>query len=66
MEWFCASEAFLNTLFNIRTRNAPEYSKYFIGELVKKLYNVNAEGQANEQMDFEEHEQNVIGLEDEN
>ena len=29
-EWFCATETILNTLFNIRTRNAPEYAKFFI------------------------------------
>lgn len=38
MEWFCVTETILNTLFNIKTRNSPEYAKYFIGQLIKKLY----------------------------
>lgn len=30
LEWYCATEAILNTLFNIKTKNAPEYAKVFI------------------------------------
>ena len=30
LEWFCAAETILNTLFNIKTRNSPEYAKYLI------------------------------------
>lgn len=30
MEWFCATETILNTLFNIKSRNSPEYAKFFI------------------------------------
>ena len=30
LEWFCATEAILNTMFNIKSRNSPEYAKYFI------------------------------------
>ena len=29
-EWFCATETILNTLFNIKTRNQPEYAKSII------------------------------------
>lgn len=29
-EWFCATEAVFNTLFNIKTKNAPEYAKKMI------------------------------------
>ena len=39
LEWFCAAETILNTLFNIKTRNSPEYAKYLIQQLTKKLYN---------------------------
>lgn len=42
LEWFCATEAILNTLFNIKARNAPEYAKYFINSMVKRMYNSNA------------------------
>ena len=38
LEWFCATETILNTLFNIRTRNSPEYAKFFIQSLTKRLY----------------------------
>ena len=38
LEWFCSAEAILNTLFNIKTRNAPEYAKYFINVLVEGMY----------------------------
>ncbi len=38
LEWFCAAEAILNTLFNIKTRNSPEYAKYLIQQLTRKLY----------------------------
>jgi hypothetical protein len=30
MEWFCATEAILNTLFNVKTRNQPEYARTII------------------------------------
>lgn len=30
LEWFCASETILNTLFNIKSRNSHEYAKLFI------------------------------------
>ena len=29
-EWFCATEALLNTLFNLRSRNSHEYAKLLI------------------------------------
>ncbi len=38
MEWFCATEAILNTLFNVKTRNQPEYARTIIQQLTKKLY----------------------------
>ena len=37
-EWFCATETILNTLFNLKTRNSPEYAKTLIQNLTKKLY----------------------------
>jgi glucuronate isomerase len=37
-EWFCATETILNTLFNVKTRNSPEYARTIIQELTKKLY----------------------------
>ena len=29
-EWFCGTETILNTLFNVKTRNSPEYARYII------------------------------------
>ncbi len=37
-EWFCGTETILNTLFNVKTRNSPEYARYIIQDLTKKLY----------------------------
>jgi hypothetical protein len=37
-EWFCAAETIINTLFNIKTRNSPEYAKHLIQTLAKSLY----------------------------
>lgn len=37
-EWFCATETILNTLFNVKTRNSPEYASHILKELAKKLY----------------------------
>ena len=37
-EWFCAAEAILNAMFNIKSRNSHEYAKLFIEQLVRKLY----------------------------
>jgi len=30
LEWYCACETVLNTLFNIKSRNSNEYAKLFI------------------------------------
>lgn len=38
LDWFCAAETILNTLFNIKTRNSPEYAKFFIQKLTNRLY----------------------------
>jgi hypothetical protein len=38
LEWFCAAETILNTLFNIKSRNTQEYAKLFLEQLVRKLY----------------------------
>ena len=37
-EWFCGTETILNTLFNVKTRNSPEYARYIIQDLTKRLY----------------------------
>jgi hypothetical protein len=37
-EWFQATETILNTLFNVKTRNSPEYATHIINQLTKKLY----------------------------
>lgn len=38
LEWFCAAEAVLNTLFNTKQRNAHDYAKLFIDQIVKKMF----------------------------
>lgn len=38
LEWFCATETILNTLFNIKTNNAPEYASQIIQQMTKRLY----------------------------
>ena len=43
-EWFCATETILNTLFNIKTRNQPEYAKSIIQQLAHKLYSDGKKG----------------------
>jgi len=30
LEWFCAAEAIMNCLFNIKSRNSHEYAKLLI------------------------------------
>lgn len=41
-EWFCAADTILNTLFNIKTRNSPEYARHFIQSLTRKLYSTDS------------------------
>lgn len=38
LEWFCACEAVLNTLFNIKSRNSHEYAKLFIDQILRKMF----------------------------
>lgn len=38
LEWFCATETLLNTLFNLKSRNAPEYAKFLINQLINKMH----------------------------
>ena len=38
LDWFSGAEAILNTLFNIKTKNSPEYARYFIQQLTMRLY----------------------------
>jgi len=37
-EWFCASEAILNTIFNLKSVDSHEYAKIFIENIGRKLY----------------------------
>jgi len=55
-EWFCATETILNTLFNVKTRNQPEYAKSIIQQLSHKLY---SDGKKNQQIIIDE-EQKVL------
>ena len=38
LEWFCAAESILNTIFNIKTKSSHDYAKMFIEKLVKKMH----------------------------
>lgn len=38
LEWFCATEAVLNTLFDTKSRNAHEYAKLFIDQILRKMF----------------------------
>jgi hypothetical protein len=38
LEWFCACETVLNTLFNIKSRNSHEYAKLFIDQVLRKMF----------------------------
>lgn len=38
LEWFCACETVLNTLFNIKSRNSHEYAKLFIDQILRKMF----------------------------
>ncbi len=38
MEWFCAAEQMLNTLFAIDAKKAPNYARFVIFQLIKHLY----------------------------
>ncbi len=49
-EWFCGTETILNTLFNVKTRNSPEYARYIIQDLTKKLYSDKPSSNNNEEM----------------
>jgi len=53
-EWFCATETILNTLFNIKTRNQPEYAKSIIQQLAHKLYTDGMLDEENKTMDQED------------
>ena len=38
LEWFCAAETIVNTIFNLKSKNSHEYAKLFIEQLVRRLY----------------------------
>lgn len=38
LEWFCACETVLNTLFAIKSRNSHEYAKLFIDQILRKMF----------------------------
>lgn len=37
LEWFCAAEAIINTIFNLKSRNAHEYARLLLQQLQNKL-----------------------------
>ena len=37
LEWVQAVEALLNAVFNLRTKNSPEFAKWIIQELTRRL-----------------------------
>lgn len=61
LEWFCATETILNILFNIKARNSPEYAKYFINQLVQRMYNKPG-GQQQEEVNLDNEDNQVLDL----
>lgn len=37
LEWFCAAESIINCMFNLHSRNNPQYAKLMIEQLLAKL-----------------------------
>jgi hypothetical protein len=48
LEWFCATETVLNTLFDTKSRNAHEYAKLFIDQILRKMFRTRAVEEVNE------------------
>lgn len=43
LEWFCAAEAVLNTLFNLKNRLSHEQSKLFLDMITRKFFRERSE-----------------------
>lgn len=48
LEWYCAAESVINVLFNIKSRNSHEYAKFFLDQIVRKMFRFRSEQEIEE------------------